>query len=92
MADISIRNLDALREFYAHLGAFNQELKESFAHMRAHTQSVRDDWNDSKFQTFERAFDEVALGVERYLATTEEHEQYLASLIERMQQVLDTTM
>lgn len=92
MADINIRNLDALREFYTHLGAFNQELKESFSNMRAHTQSVRDEWNDSKYQTFERAFDDAAQGVERYLATSEEHEHYLATLIERMQGVLDTSM
>jgi hypothetical protein len=87
MGGIQIGEIDALAEFRAHLIRFNVELAESFATMRGHWRELGGVWRDDMYERFGEALDEVTPGVDRYLAATEEHEAYLAGLIERLRVV-----
>ncbi len=90
MRDVNISDLEALREFRSHLVTFNNQVADSFAGMRTHSHGIRESWDDAKYQQFIEAFEEVSRGIERYLSVTDDHERYLAELIERIQWVLDT--
>lgn len=83
-------DLESLIAFREHLIRFNRMLAEEFSSMRAHWRSLGDVWTDVKYHEFGAALEEVARGIERYLAATEGHEAHLRGLIEIMRQYLDT--
>jgi len=83
-------DLEALIAFREHLIRFNRTVQEEFAAMRGHWQSLGDVWSDAKYAEFGAALEEVARGIERYLAATEGHEAHLLRLIETMRAYLDT--
>jgi len=91
MRDINV-NLEHLIDFRNHLVQFNQDLQASYKYMHGHVEAIRDDWDDPQYERFREAFDEVAEGIHNYLAVCDEHEDYLARLIERGQDLLDTRM
>ena len=82
-------DLESLIAFREHLIRFNRTLAEEFSSMRAHWQSLGDVWTDVKYHEFGAALEEVAHGIERYLAATEGHEAHLRGLIKIMRQYLD---
>ena len=84
---ISVKDIDALAQFRAHLIEFNRELAESFARMRGHWHELGHVWSDDMYRRFGDALAEVTPGVDRYLASTEGHEAYLAGLIESLREV-----
>jgi hypothetical protein len=83
-------DLDSLIGFRDHLIRFNRTLGEEFAGMRGHWQGLGDAWTDAKYYEFGQALEEVARGIDRYLAATEGHEGHLLRLIEIMRSYLDT--
>ncbi len=83
-------DLESLIEFRSHLIRFNRTLAEEFSAMRGHWQSLGDVWTDAKYHQFGAALEEVARGIDRYLAATEGHEAHLLRLIEIMRSYLDT--
>lgn len=87
MAEVNVRDIQALIDFRAHLIAFNRDLAESFATMRGHWQNLGEVWRDDMYRRFGDALAEVTPGVDRYLAATEGHEAYLLALIERLKAV-----
>ena len=89
---INVRSLDALIDFRNHLVQFNEELQDAYKYMHGHVEAIRDDWDDPQYDRFREAFDEVAEGIQRYLAVTDEHEDHLAELIERIRYVLETRL
>lgn len=84
-----VQNIEALRQFRSHLLQFNHDLAENFATMRAYWRELGDYWRDDMYDSFGQALEEVTPGIDRYLAATEGHETYLASLIERLEAVRD---
>jgi hypothetical protein len=84
---ISVGDIDALAQFRAHLIEFNRDLAESFGRMRGHWHELGGVWRDDMYQRFGDALAEVTPGVDRYLAATEDHEAYLAGLIESLLEV-----
>jgi len=87
VAEVNVRDIEALADFRAHLIQFNKELAESFATMRGHWRELGDVWRDDMYRRFGDALEEVTPGIDRYLVATEGHEAYLASLIERLRAV-----
>ncbi len=85
-------DLEALIAFRAHLIRFNHTLGEEFSGMRSRWQSLGDVWTDAKYHEFGQALDEVARGIDRYLAATEGHEAHLLRLIETLRAYLETHM
>jgi hypothetical protein len=83
-------DLDSLITFREHLIRFNRTLAEEFSSMRGHWQGLGDVWNDAKYHEFGAALEEVARGIDRYLAATEGHEAHLLRLIESLRAFLDT--
>ncbi len=73
-------DLEALVAFREHLVDFNRTLAQDFATMRQRWAALGDVWTDEKYVEFGAALDEVAPGIERYLAATEGHEAHLMRL------------
>lgn len=85
-------DLESLIAFRSHLMQFNRTLAEEFSSMRSHWQSLGDVWTDAKYHEFGQALEEVARGIDRYLAVTEGHETHLLRLIETLRSYLETRM
>ena len=83
-------DLESLIAFREHLIRFNRTLAEEFSAMRGHWRGLGDVWTDAKYHEFGAALDEVARGLDRYLAATEGHEVHLLRLIETLRSYLDT--
>lgn len=90
MANTITVSLDHLIDFRDHLVRFNEELQDGYKYMRGHVLAIQDDWDDPQYERFQEAFEEVAQGIERYLEVSDEHEDYLSRLIERIGDVLET--
>lgn len=88
--DIGVKDLDALIRFREHLLHFNATLKDEFSSMRSHWHETRQIWNDEKSHAFERELDELWPGIRRYLEATNDHEDYLRLLVERLEAVRKT--
>lgn len=82
-------DLEAMIAFREHLIRFNRLLAEEFASMQTHWRALGDVWTDAKYYEFGQALEEAARGVNRYLATTEDHEAHLLGLIERLREYLE---
>lgn len=83
-------DLESLIAFREHLLRFNRTLAEEFSSMRGHWQELGDVWTDAKYHEFGSALNDVAQGINRYLATTEGQEAYLLRQIEALRTYLDT--
>ncbi len=75
-------NLQAMIEFRAHLQKFNQGLESDYRSMVGAWKGLGDVWRDDKYRDFGEALEEVGRGIDRYLATTADHERHLLRLIE----------
>jgi hypothetical protein len=87
VAEVNVRDIEALDAFRSRLIQFNRELGESFAAMRGRWRDLGDIWRDDMYRRFGDALEEVTPGIDRYLAATDGHEAYLRSLIERLRAV-----
>lgn len=83
-------DLEGLVAFRDHLRSFNRTLQDEFGGMKGHWQSLGDVWSDAKYEEFGEALDEVAKGIDRYLAVTDDHETHLLRLIETLAAYLET--
>jgi hypothetical protein len=75
-------DLEALVAFREHLIQFSQTLSEDYATLRQRWGALGEVWTDEKYFEFGAALDEVAPGIERYLAATDGHEAHLLRLIQ----------
>ena len=87
VAEINIRDIEALADFRSHLAEFNKNLADSFATMRSRWRELGEIWRDDMYRRFGEALEEVTPGVDQYLAATEAHEAYLLALVERLREV-----
>ena len=87
MAEVNVRDIEALADFRSHLAEFNKNLSESFKVMRTHWRELGEVWRDDMYRRFGEALEEVTPGVDTYLAATEGHEAYLLALVERLRAV-----
>ncbi len=83
-------DLERMQGFLDHLRRFDQLLDDEFRSMIGHWRDLGGVWTDNKYHEFGRDLEEVAHGVERYLAATDGHENHLARLIEWGGKFLDT--
>ena len=83
-------NIEKMQSFLDHLRRFDQLLDDEFRSMIGHWRDLGGAWTDVKYDQFGHDLEEVARGVEHYLAATDGHENHLALLIERLILFLDT--
>ncbi|WP_423225960.1 hypothetical protein [Candidatus Amarolinea aalborgensis] len=83
-------DIEKMESFLDHLRRFDQLLDDEFRSMIGHWRDLGSVWTDNKYHEFGRDLEEVARGVEHYLAATDDHENHLARLIERLKIFLDT--
>ncbi len=75
-------DVEQMRRFLDHLRGFDQMLDEQFRSMIGHWRELGGAWTDAKYHELGRDLEEVAHGVERYLAAADGHEAHLARLIQ----------
>lgn len=83
-------DVERMEDFLAHLRRFDNLLDDEFRSMIGRWRELGSVWTDVKYDEFGRDLEEVAHGVERYLAATEGHEAHLARLIENLHIFLNT--
>ena len=76
MTNVNV-DVEKLQDFQSHLLKFNRTLSEEYGSMVSHWRSMQDYWNDPMYHKFGEALQEVARGIEAYLAKTTEHEAFL---------------
>ncbi len=89
---VSIDSLDDLIRFRDHLRSFNNKLGDDFGSIRSHWGDLGESWQDDRYTQFGQALGEITQGIERYLHSSDEYEQYLLTLIERLRVVLETRL
>ena len=82
-------DVEAMERFLGHLRNFDRELSDDFHAIYGHLRELGDAWSDGKYREFRDDLEEVATGVERYLAAAEGHEAHLIQLIERLKIYLE---
>lgn len=83
-------NVEQMEGFLDHLRRFDQLLDDEFRSMIGHWRDLGGVWTDAKYDEFGRDLEEVAHGVERYLAAADGHEDHLARLIQRLHDYIET--
>ena len=83
-------DVEKMQSFLDHLRRFDQLLDDEFRSMIGHWRDLGGAWTDVKYDQFGHDLEEVARGVERYLAAADGHEDHLTRLIERLGIYLDT--
>lgn len=83
-------DVEQMERFLDHLRRFDQLLDDEFRSMIGHWRDLGGVWIDVKYDEFGRDLEEVAHGVEHYLAAADGHEDHLARLIQRLHDYLDT--
>ncbi len=81
-------DLQAMVDFRGHLMQFNKTLDDEYRSMVGAWKSLGDVWKDEKYREFGDALEEVGRGIDRYLASTQDHERHLLRLIEAIDQYL----
>ena len=82
-------DIEAMERFLSHLRDFDRNLSDDFRAIYGHLRELGDAWSDAKYREFHDDLEEVATGVERYLAAAEGHETHLVQLIERLKVYLE---
>ena len=83
-------NVEKLIAFRSHLVRFNDTLHSEFKDMRSHFKNLGDTWHDAQYDKFEKDLDDVSRGIEHYLQAADGHEDHLARLIQKLDDVLRT--
>jgi len=81
-------DVEQMQAFLDHLRRFDQLLDDEFRSMIGHWRELGGAWTDAKYHELGRDLEDVARGVERYLAAADGHEAHLARLIERAHEFL----
>lgn len=87
MADVSVERIEELEDFRLRLIRFSETLTEDFAALERHWHGLHDAWHDDMYDRLGTAIAEVTPGIKRYLAATEQHEEYLRSTIEGLREL-----
>jgi hypothetical protein len=84
---VDVKDLEQLIHFRQQLVRFNRTLADEFKRIRVVWSEQQENWRDPQADRLDAELNELWAGIERYMAQTPDHEQYLLRLIEQLDAV-----
>lgn len=87
-----LQKLKHIIEFRRHVKKFNDILEKESNSLNSHYQNIKPYWADEQYREYGKLLEDIYKGIRHYTQQSKKHENYLATLIERLKKYVETSL